>query len=240
MNLPIGSLMLFPEASFQEGWVRLSKYLRNRNKYPSLKRLGISGENIEIVKAGTINLSLFGLDSCNWIKWEDVGSIHAYPDLVKAIEVWSTTLTDKRSREIWSNALSLGTLPNIEELFIKLNRDSGVFEEGRNGGYFYSYPVIEHTDTILRPIGMSSVEEPKEVYFSISGNKVEETDIPANLVLLGQDPSIHRLKETPKLIKNGNAEIGKPSNITFNVLVCVKDYIPNIPTGFTWFIKYKD
>ena len=160
-------------------------------------------------------------------KWENIRNLSMYPELKEYVfNLFQELPKGTKSRELWETAYDLDTLPNIQDLFIAIDyRRSGWFVDGSVGTILHT-PMIEHTENTVKPMGISSVEEPKDIYSPVSSYNLQISDTPANFLLLAQRTSLHNLKELPMMVQTGEDCIGYPNHITMNVYINTQTYYP--------------
>lgn len=160
-------------------------------------------------------------------KWENIRNLSMYPELKEYVfNLFQELPKGTKSRELWETAYDLDTLPNIQDLFIAIDyRRSGWFVDGSVGTILHT-PMIEHTENTVKPMGISSVEEPKDIYSPVSSYNLQISDTPANFLLLAQRATLHNLKELPMMVQTGEDCIGYPNHITMNVYINTQTYYP--------------
>lgn len=230
IDLPKGTLLTVPKETNVIGYIDYTDYLSNG---------GVG--NVPITKVGDIKFSLNYHDTNNspyWKNWDLLGSIHQYDELAKFIfSLYQTFPLGSKSREVWEQAYSSGTLPNINQLFFAKSQNiAGEIIEGVPPSVLI-YPMVEHTENLLRPYGTTPQEDKKEVYSPIISDKLYATDIPADFVLLAQKPDRFNLKCLPVILRQDGSTIGYPKHITLNVLINTKSYIEGIPSTHKLIIK---
>ena len=219
INLPTGSIITVPCNSNPQGYSDIDE-----RAFPK-------------VKAGEIKLNLFGsVEYPTWKEWHTVGHLSQYPELECTLKLWVQELPLGEIRTYWEKSLQLGFLPDIETLFFGISKKAGLFINGKAGGQYF-YPMIEHTENVLRPIGQSTQEAPKETFSSVIGENVEDSTIPANFVLLAQRKSIYNLKSDPMLIQAGSGTFGYPAHLTTEIWINTQSYYPSLPYGYKYMIK---
>lgn len=236
-TMPIGTILTVPKNWFNESYIDYQNYLK-LDKYPKLAAaLGSKYLNpINMVPAGAIQFGLADFEMYTWKQWDEVGALSKYPQLKCFISEFIQNLPLGEVRTLWENAHKLDVLPDISGLFFRADVIGGVFSDGQCGGNYF-YPMIEHTENVLKSLGRSTPEEPKKLYSSVIGEDVRDSNIPANFVLLGQDASIHRLEQSPRLIESGTGGVGFPAHMTVKVLVNTEYYYPSVPRTHKIVIK---
>lgn len=225
-DFPQGTMLVVPKNVQIQGWIDYLDLIVSQRK-----------GQVPVTYAGEIQLT-FGIEPMNeyWEDWDSV-ILDRCPDLKKYVSLYVQLMTlGSKQRTIWEQALERDKLPALATTFPRFSFNAGEFEEG-TVSEMYHYPVIEHTENMLKPLGLSSYEEPKEVYSPVSSFIEEPSTTPANLVLLAQKPSIHRLKEDPKLLRTGNSPVGYPDHVTMKLKVCTTNHISSIPTTHKYIIK---
>lgn len=225
-NLPLGTILTVPKDITVVGYKDYLTYLEEGNT-----------GSIEPVKVGNLRFDLFGTETGSWKEWNSVGHISQYPELkCYLFHFYQSFPLDSPERKVWEDTYNMGFLPDISNRFFKVSSTGGVFDIGSIGA-MYHFPVIEHTENLMRPIGQTLHEDPKDLYSPIVAQNVTVTDVPANLVLLGQRPSVHTLKEPANLIQSGNDVVGHPANMSVRVMINTETHIPGIPNTHKLMIK---
>lgn len=170
-----------------------------------------------------------------WVDWEQIIQLSDYPQLEKYFHRYVQNLPAGVTRDLWEKALAANQLPQVTDMFFRVG-EAGSFNEGSNGS-LYHYPVIEFDHTTLVPLGTTTVSDAKDVYSSVEGLNVHSTDIPANLVLLAQNPQQYKLKEPAKLIRSGSEEVGFPSHMGIRLWVNTETYYSGVPRTHKLVIK---
>lgn len=245
-SLPIGTILTVPASTTPcNQWIEYVDNLQINLLYPNLYKVlkqEVLPAIINKVPAGAIQFSISSDSYGTWKLWGDVFPLRNYPELLDVIKkIINNPYLTEDQKSFWGSAIHAGMLPNIENMFFSgTNLPNGsMFAKGVNGesSHFY-YPAIEHTEDILKPLGKSSVEPPKTLFNTVIGKDIQETDIPANFVLLGQRPSIHLLEKPAMLLKENHFEyVGFPDSLKVNILINTETYCPNIPKSHKLIIK---
>lgn len=242
INLPIGTILTVPKTyNTPDGWMDYIEYLSLYDQSSELaEAIGLHYlESLHPVQAGAIKLSLGGEDTGSWVEWTKVGHLNQYPELKCRLQHIVSLMPNGETRKTWEQSLEFGYLPDISTMFFCANKEAGHFHQGNSGG-MYIYPVIEHSENMLRPLGQTVNEEPKALYSPVEADKVSKSKLPANFVLLGQDASLHRLREVPTMFQIGNGGVGFPPHMTVQVLINTYTYIPSVPHTHKLIIKHKE
>lgn len=223
-NLPKGTILTVPVECNIQGWSDYLPYaLCNQSCYaPS-----------SLVRAGSIKLT-FGIEPENeyWKAWDSV-RLDYCDDLKTAVSLYIQNMPFDKVRDIWETAFNNGRLPDIER-YIRIHDEGGLIGDGNTKANL-QYPMMEHKDNFLKPIGLGTPTDVKETLEP--SNTGYFTDIPAKYIYLVQRVNSHEFKDTPTMYQIGAGMETYPSYVTMKVMVNTVNHFSGIPATHKYIIK---